>query len=298
MAIDTLSGNRAVRSDQFKGRPRVGYFRGRSLLLTGIMIVATILFLYPFASLIALTLNDLDAYMNPLIPWPAEFTLEIYTSAFTKYNFQDYIGNTVFVVVVSTALSTFASALSGYALAKLQFPGRYLLFGAIIAVMLLPTETMLVPQFVVIRQLGLINTYWALILPAIGGGAYSIFLMRQFMLQLPTEMLEAARIDGCSEFGLFTRIVLPVMKAPILVLATLSIRGGWNSLLWPQIVLTDESKQLIMPAIVRLTQFQGADAYARPVATAAAVMSALVPLIFYIYTQRHFVSALAGAVKG
>jgi multiple sugar transport system permease protein len=164
--------------------------------------------------------------------------------------------------------------------------------------MLLPTETMLVPQFVVIRELGLLNTYWALILPSIGGGAFGIFLMRQFMLQVPTEMLEAARIDGCTEFGVFVRVVAPVMKAPILVLATLSIRGGWNSLLWPQIVLTDENMQLIMPAIVRLNQLTTADAFARPVAVSAAIVSALVPLLFYLYTQRYFVSALAGSVKG
>jgi ABC-type glycerol-3-phosphate transport system permease component len=261
-------------------------------------VVATLIFLYPFATLIAATLNNLDALMNPLIPWPKEFTLELYTLAFTKYHFHEYILNTVIVVVASTALSAFASALSGYALAKLEFPGRYLLFGAIIAVMLLPTETMLVPQFVVIRDLNLINTYWALILPAVGGSAFNIFLMRQFMLQLPTEILHAGRIDGCSEFGLFTRIVMPLMKAPILVVVTLSIRGGWNSLLWPQIVLTDEASQLIMPAIVRLNQLTAADAYARPVAATAAIMGALVPLIFYMYTQRHFVSALAGSVKG
>ena len=297
MAIET-STNPIQINRRTVGGPKLGYYRGRRVLLTGIMVLATIIFLYPFASLIAMTFNDLDTSMNPLIPWPKEFTTKLYTLAFTKYGFHKYILNTVFVVGCTTILSTLASALSGYALAKLEFPGRSLLFGAIIAVMLLPAETMLVPQFVVIRDLGLINTYWAIILPAIGGGAFGIFLMRQFMLQLPIEMLHAARIDGCSEFGLFVRIVLPVMKAPILVLATLSIRGGWNSLLWPQIVLSDESMQLLMPAIVRLNQLTGADAFARPVAAAASIMGALVPLVFYMYTQRHFVSALAGSVKG
>lgn len=297
MAIDTI-GNDSARLTRAVTTRRLGYFGIRRLFLTSLLVVATLIFLYPFATLIAATLNNLDALMNPLIPWPKEFTLELYTLAFTKYHFHEYILNTVIVVVASTALSAFASALSGYALAKLEFPGRYLLFGAIIAVMLLPTETMLVPQFVVIRDLNLINTYWALILPAVGGSAFNIFLMRQFMLQLPTEILHAGRIDGCSEFGLFTRIVMPLMKAPILVVVTLSIRGGWNSLLWPQIVLTDEASQLIMPAIVRLNQLTAADAYARPVAATAAIMGALVPLIFYMYTQRHFVSALAGSVKG
>lgn len=297
MATETIGGAPTAVVGERSSR-RLGYFRGRSWALTLMLLIVTVIFLYPFASLIAWSLNRIDVAMNPLIPLPEIFSLKLYQLAFTEYGFQNYILNTLFVVLTSTFLATMASALSGYALAKLQFPGRYLLFTLILAVMLLPTETMLVPQFVVVRDLGLIDSYWALILPSIGGGAFSIFLMRQFMLQLPTEMIEAGRIDGCSEFGLFLRIAVPVMKAPILVLATLSIRGGWNSLLWPQIVLTDEAKQLIMPAIVRLNQLMGADPYARPVAVAAAIVGALIPLLFYVYTQRHFVSALAGSMKG
>jgi ABC-type glycerol-3-phosphate transport system permease component len=122
--------------------------------------------------------------------------------------------------------------------------------------------------------------------------------MRQFMVQIPTEMLEAGRIDGCTEFGLFTRIVMPIMKGPILVLATLTVRTGWNALLWPQIVLSEESKQLLMPAIVRVRSLTVADPYALLIATAVAILGGLVPLVFYMYSQRFFVSALAGAIKG
>ncbi len=171
-------------------------------------------------------------------------------------------------------------------------------FGMVLAIMLLPSETMLVPRFVVMQQLGLVNNYWGLILPAVGGNAYGIFLMRQFMLQVPSEMLEAARIDGASEFGLFIHVVLPTMLAPIGVLATLSLRGSWNALLWPQILITDEAKSLVMPAIARLNNLTVADPYARPAVIAASIVAALVPLALYAYSQRYFVASLAGAIKG
>jgi ABC-type glycerol-3-phosphate transport system permease component len=276
-----------------------GRFLRERIMLTTLVIIATVIFLWPFFVLIANSLNKIDAPMNPLLPWPKMFSLKIYELAFSsRYHFHIYILNTVLVVGATTALGTFASALTGYALAKLRFKGRNLLFGVIVAVMLLPTDTMIVPQFVVIRDLKLMNTFWAIILPGIGGGAFGIFLMRQFMLQIPTEMLEAGRIDGCSEFGLFMRIVAPLMKGPILVLATLSVRTGWNALLWPQIVLSDEAKLLLMPAILRLNNSRGIDPYVPFVVTAVAILSAIVPLGFYMYSQRFFVSALTGAFKG
>jgi multiple sugar transport system permease protein len=236
--------------------------------------------------------------MNPLWPIPEEFSTTFYQLMFTEYGFQKYILNSVFVVTAQTVLGTLASALAGYALAKLRFPGRNLLFLMILGVMLLPVQTMLVPRFIVLRQLGLINNYWGLILPAVGGGAFGIFLMRQFMLSVPTEMMEAGRIDGCSEFGLFWRVVLPTMRAPVLVLATLSLRAAWNELLWPQIIITDEARQLLMPAIARLNNLSVADVYARPVVIAASITAALVPLALYAYSQRHFVATLTGSVKG
>ena len=242
--------------------------------------------------------NQIDVIMNPLWPIPPAFTTKIYELMFTEYEIQKYILNSVIVVLAITVIGTLASALAGYTLAKLRFPGRNVLFLMILAVMLLPVQTMLVPRFIVLKQLGLINSFWGLILPAVGGGAFGIFLMRQFMLSVPTEMMEAGRMDGCNEFALFWRVVLPTMKAAVLVLATLTLRGAWNELLWPQIIITDEAKQLLMPAIARLNNLTVADVYARPVVIAAAITAAIVPLALYSYSQRHFVATLTGSVKG
>jgi multiple sugar transport system permease protein len=279
-------------------RPVIGYFRLRAIVATSVAVVTSVLFIWPFLCMLGQSFSRLDVYLNPLWPIPARFTTELYEMAVIRYHFDRYIWNSVRVVFTSTALNVFACALAGYALAKCEFPGRNILFGVILAIMLLPSQTMLVPSFVVMRQLGLVNNYWGLILPAVGGNAYGIFLMRQFMLQVPTEMLEAARIDGASEFGLFMRVVLPTMLAPIGVLATLSLRGSWNALLWPQILITDEAKSLVMPAIARLNNLTVADPYARPAVIAASIVAALLPLGLYAYSQRYFVATLAGAIKG
>ena len=236
--------------------------------------------------------------MNPLTPIPAQFSTQFYELMFGEtYHFQDYILNSVLVTFSTTALSALAATLAGYALAKLRFPGRDLLFSIIIGIMLLPTTTMLVPQFVVMKELGLVNNYWGLILPGVGGGAFGIFLMRQFMLNIPTEMLEAARMDGANEFSLFFRIVLPNAAAGIAVIATLTLRGSWNALLWPQLLISTPERQLLMPAIVLHNKLT-VGVYALPVVRTASIVAAMVPLFLYAYSQRHFVSTLAGAIKG
>ena len=279
-------------------RRGVSPYRLRRVLTTSLAAGLIVVFLWPFFCMVGWSFNRIDVIMNPLWPIPPAFTTQIYELLFTRYGFQNYILNSVIVVSAITVIGTLASALAGYTLAKLRFPGRNVLFLMILGVMLLPVQTMLVPRFIVLKQFGLINNYRGLILPTIGGGAFGIFLMRQFMLSVPTEMMEAGRMDGCNEFALFWRVVLPTMKAAVLVLATLTLRGAWNELLWPQIIITDETKQLLMPAIVRLNYFSGTDVYARPAVTAAAITAALVPLAVYAYSQRHFVATLTGSVKG
>ncbi len=141
-----------------------------SVLLTGLAIILALLFIWPFLSILAWTFNDINASMNSLIPIPGKFTLKVYEMMITKYKFHTYLWNSVWTSAVITILSTLDSAFAGYALAKFRFPGRDVLFGIILGVMLLPMGTMLVPQFVVMRDLKLVNSYWGLILPTVGGG--------------------------------------------------------------------------------------------------------------------------------
>jgi multiple sugar transport system permease protein len=295
MAVRQFNSETPLRPAQ-----RLGVSRSRlmTIITTGFTALLAIVFLWPFLAILGQSLNRLDVRMGALSPLPAAFTVERYTMIITRYHLEQFILNTFTVVLTSTVLSTLASALAGYALAKLEFRGRRIAFLLILAIMLLPTDSMLVPRFIVMRQLHLVNNYWGLILPSMGGGAFGIFLMRQFMQQIPTEMIEAGRIDGCSEFGLFTRLVLPNMQAPMSVLAILSVSAGWNAVLWPQILISDEAKQLIMPAIMRLNTTSGSDPFALPVVISAALLCALVPLSLYLYSQKFFTTTLAGAIKG
>jgi multiple sugar transport system permease protein len=274
-----------------------GVHARRTILTTTLALILVTVFLWPFLCALGHSFNRMDALMDTIWFVPKVFSTQAYELMVTRYHFDRYILNSLYVVTVSTALSVFACSLAGYALAKCEFAGRNVLFLLIVYIMLLPSETMLVSRFVVMKQLNLVNNYWGLILPAVGGNAYGIFLMRQFMLQVPTEMLEAARIDGASEFGLFLRVVVPIMIAPIGVLSTLTLRGQWNALLWPQILITDEDKMLLMPAIGRLKDLN-VDPYSRPVILAAALTAASLPLAVYAYNQRFFVATLTGAIKG
>lgn len=280
-------------------RSRTGRVRWQTILITALAAILALIFIWPFLCIVAWTFNKIDVVMNPVLPIPAKFSTEFYQLlASEKYQMHKYVLNSVVVAVSTTVVSAFTASLAGYALAKLRFPGRDLLFSIIIGIMLLPTTTMLVPQFVVMKELKLVNNYWGLILPSVGGGAFGIFMMRQFMLNIPTEMLEAARMDGANEFDLFFRIVLPNASAGVGVIATLSLRDSWNALLWPQVLISDVNKRLLMPAIATLNQMQVADVYALPVVRAAAIVAALVPLALYAYSQRYFISTLAGAIKG
>src|SRR5262245_45147805 len=166
---------------QVKPERRAVLTRARRLAIVNTFVAFALaaIFLWPFLSVVAQTFNRIDVLMNPLLPVPAAFTTDIYTFIVTRYHFEVYLLNTVTVVATSAVLGTLASALAGYALAKLNFPGKRVIFLMVLAIMLLPTDTMLAPRFIVMRQLHLINNYWGLILPSVGGGAFAIFLMRQ-----------------------------------------------------------------------------------------------------------------------
>lgn len=269
-----------------------------SILITSFVAIMAAVWLYPLLCIIGLTFNRLDALMPALTFIPKAFSPEVYIRLVTNYHLERYVLNTLNVAFGSAILTVFSATLAGYAVGKMKFKGREPIFYFILATMLLPAQATLAPTFLLYRQLGLLNTHLGLILPALGGGAYNIFLMRQFMLRLPDEILDAGRIDGCNEFGLFRLLVLPNMLGPVLVLGTLAVNGAWTQLIGPQIFIFDIDKQLIMPAILSINQAGVADPYAFIATIAAATLVTLLPVAIYSYSQRHFMSALAGAIKG
>jgi multiple sugar transport system permease protein len=171
--------------------------------------------------------------------WPKEFTLENFLYLFENMNFAIYLKNTI-IIVLCSFIGLFLNAMAGYGFAKFTFKGREKLFYLVLATMMIPGQVTMIPVYLILNQMHLTNTMAGIVLPSLVG-AFSIFLFRQFMSTIPDELLEAARLDGASEFRVFMQIVLPMSKPILAVQGILTFIAGWNSFLWPLIIANDES---------------------------------------------------------
>lgn len=206
-----------------------------------------------------------------------------------------WVWNSLRVSVVVTASNVILCSMAGYAFAKLQFPGRRTLFWVCLCTMMVPAQVTVIPLFLMVRSLGLINTYAGLVLPSLAG-AFGIFLMKQFVQGLPTSLIEAARIDGASEFGIFWKIIFPLARPAVGVLAILSFTSSWNSFLWPLIVAVDDQLWTLPVGIASINESFFKD---YGLMMAAAAVAAIPMILLFLSMQRYFVKGLTvGAVKG
>jgi multiple sugar transport system permease protein len=196
--------------------------------------------------------------------------------------------NTLQLCLIIPTLGIAVNTLAAYAFGRLRFVGRDVLFLGIVLSMIIPGEILLVPNFVTVWRFGWLNTYHAIIWPSLAG-AYGVFMLRQFLLGIPSELEEAARIDGCSRFGIFWRIILPLIRGAILVQLFFSFLGTWNSFTWPFIVLNDLSK---MPLPVALEQLQGTYWSEYGLLTSSAAIAALPPSLLFIAFQRMIIRSI------
>lgn len=228
---------------------------------------------------------------------PQAPTLANYRSLFEQSDALRKLWNSFFIAATGTALSVFLCALGGYAFAKFRFPGRGFLFGMMLATMTIPFAVVMVPLFVMMRNVfQWIDTPWPLIVPG-AANAFGIFFMRQYMVSIPDEMLDAARVDGASEFGIFLRIVVPTAIPGLVSLAIIFFMGSWNNFLWPSAVLRSEENYTV-PLMLRALQGPpGRTAY--DVLMAGSVVSLLPMLVVFLVLQRHLIAGItAGSVKG
>ncbi|WP_425590024.1 carbohydrate ABC transporter permease [Fictibacillus sp. S7] len=182
---------------------------------------------------------EMEVMQIPPTFLPKEFTLENFVNLFENMNFTIYLRNTI-IVVLCSFVGLFLNAMAGYAFAKYKFKGREKLFYLVLATMMIPGQVTMIPVYLILNQLHLTNTMAGIVLPGLVG-AFSIFLFRQFMSTIPDELLEAARLDGASEFRLFLQIILPISKPILAVQGILTFIAGWNSFLWPLIIANDEN---------------------------------------------------------
>jgi len=220
---------------------------------------------------------------------PRRFSLDNFSRVFEAWPVGTWFGNSVVVSVITTVVTVVVSVLSGYAFAKLRFPFKTPLFLLLLATMMIPTQAILVPQFRIVNSLGLIGTFWAVIVPG-AAATFGIFLARQFMLAIPNELMEAAELDGAGSLRIFWSIVLPLCKPLLAVLTLLALMYQWNDFLWPLIALKDPTLYTL-PIGLQFLQGQYRTDYG---ALMAMTLIAVAPLVvLFLAFQRFFVQGLA-----
>jgi multiple sugar transport system permease protein len=261
------------------------------------LIVTTIISLFPFYWLLmtAFTPTESSIKIPPDI-LPVHASLVNFERLFRQApSVWGWMLNSLIIAGSVTLFHIFFDTLSGYAFAKKRFPGRNIFFWMIIATLLVPTQVTLVPLYLVIRQLNLVNNLLGVILPGLAD-VFGIFLMRQYIQTLPSELEEAARIDGCSEPGIFWRIILPLSKPAIGALAIFTFVRSWNAFLWPLIVL-QKTRTFTLPVGVASLQNEFAVDYG--LIFAGAAIAAIPMIIFFLAFQRYFMEGVRmGALKG
>ena len=217
-----------------------------------------------------------------------------YRNLWKTVPYNRYFINSVFIATASTLLTLFFCSLGGYAFAKYQFRGQKILFGILLASMMVPFQVLLVPLFGLMYDIGWLNSYKAIIIP-FSVGAFGVFLMRQFIVTIPSELIDAARIDGCSEFGIYYRIVLPIIKPALGALTIYSFLGSWNGYLWPLIILRDEAKYTLPIGLANLVGIYRQD---YGMLMAGTLLSLMPIVILFLAMQREFVQGITlGSVK-
>ncbi len=263
---------------------------GKYVLLLALMVV----FVGPFFWLLSISLRGSgNIYSLRLIP--EDPTFRNYTETWKNFGLWRPFVNSIFVAVFTLVLNILFCSMAAYPLARLEFPGRQIIFFLILSTMMIPFQLFMIPLYVICLNLGLSNSLWGIILPA-SVGAFGIFLIRQYYQTIPRSLEEAARIDGAGEFGIWWRIMFPLTKPAIATLAIFIFVGNWSNFLWPLIIVNDERKFTLPVAIATLSgTFVDKTQY-----LAAGSIIAITPVIVvFLLMQRYFISGInLGAVKG
>lgn len=268
----------------------------RYAVMSVCMTVLCALFLFPvFWVVISSFKGRSELFMWPISFLPQSPTLENYVLAFEKGNFPLYFANSVFVAIIATLLTLVISLMAGYAFAKYRFRLRGVLFAMVMATMMIPLEIIMIPVFRVIVNTGMYNTLWGVIIPAVATPT-GTFMMRQAFISIPSDYMEAARIDGASETRTFVQIMSPLVMPTLTVLAIISFMWRWNDYLWPMLVVTSKSNYTLQLA---LASFSGEYSVDWNSLLAMSVLS-LIPTttVFLIFQKRIIGGMTAGGIKG
>lgn len=271
-------------------RPRRRRGPGKAILYV-VLTLGVVAMITPFVWMIGGSFRTTaEIRQDPTAFVPTAPTLDNYTQLFGRLDFATYFANSLVVAVAVTLGNIVFSSMLGYALAKLEFAGKRALFLLVLGTLMVPGVVTFVPLFVLVSNLGLVNSYPGLILPFLIT-PLGVFLMRQFMLGLPDDMIEAARIDGAGEFRIFAGVVMPLCGPAVATLTILTFLASWNNFLWPLVVATSEDRYTLPVALALYSVGQNAAQYGLMLAGAVVVVVPV--LLIFIVLQRYFVQGIA-----
>ena len=267
---------------------------GTILLHAGLIAGAAITLMPLFWMVAASFMSPGEANSLPPRLLPQEPTLENYTALVTRLDMVRNFANSAIVTVLATVLSVLVNSLAGYAFAKLPFAGREKLFRTLASALVVPAQVGMLPLFLMMREMGLVNTYAGVIVPYLAS-IFGIFLIRQYALSVPDDLLDAARIDGAGEFRIFRMVALPIIKPILVTMAAFTFLSAWNDFMWPLIILSDSGMYTLPVALANLV---GEHVQDTELMMAGSVVTILPALMMFLVFQRTFVSGImSGGVK-
>lgn len=265
-------------------------WRGQGALIYAALFLGALVMLAPLIWMVLASLKSLPEILTyPPTLLPKSLRSANYETVLTQSNYPRYFANSIIVAVVSVVSILFTSSLAGYAFAKFRFPGRDLLFVLVLATLMIPFQVRVIPLYVLASDLGLLNSYAGLVLPSLVD-AFGIFLMRQFIQSIPTDLMDAARADGASEPRIFVSIVLPLVKPALAALAIFTLIVSWESFLWPLLVASSTDLYTLP---LGLSQFAGKFLTRVDLQMAASTLTVLPLLIVFLVMQRRFIEGIA-----
>lgn len=270
--------------------------RFQRLLLYAALVVGAAMALLPMVWMLSASVMPTgEATTYPPRLLPSRVTFEHYRELFTRLNLGRYLLNSTIVSVTVTAVSLLINSMAGYAFAKLRFRGRERTFRLLTGAMVIPAQVTMLPLFLLLKQMGFINTYWGVVIPGLAS-IFGIFLIRQYAQSIPDDLLDAARVDGASELRIYVSLVLPVIRPILATLAIWTFLATWNDFMWPLIVLSDSSMYTLPVALANLV---GEHVQDTELMMAGSVLTVLPVLLVFLFLQRYYIEGVTvGSVKG
>jgi multiple sugar transport system permease protein len=270
--------------------------RARILAVNGTLLLLALFSIGPLLWMLSVSLmpaGEASALPPPLLP--SRPTLDNYGELFARIGIGRYLVNSLLLATGITLVSVLFNTMAGYAFAKLRFRGRDRLFRWLLGILVVPAQIAMMPLFLLLREMGLVNSMAGVMLPAMAS-VFGIFLVRQYARGIPDELIEAARIDGASEARIFIRIVLPLLKPILVTLATFAFLTSWNDFMWPLIVLNDAELHTLPVALSNLSREYVQD---NEMMMAGAVLTVMPVLLLFLLLQRYYIQGLLlGSIKG